>query len=88
MCVGIVGNDLVVRVAADEFHDVTRRRYVRPMDFTGKPMKGFIYVSPPGFRTRSALREWLECGQRFVRAADAPKGRRKSREKRFAAGKT
>jgi hypothetical protein len=46
MCCGIVGADLIVRVAAVEFDSVMRRRHVRPMDFTGKPLKGFVYVSP------------------------------------------
>jgi TfoX/Sxy family transcriptional regulator of competence genes len=72
MCCGIVGDDLMVRVAADEFEAVMRARHVKPMDFTGKPLKGFVYVSPPGFRTRAALRLWLEKGDRFVRQ-DAPK---------------
>ena len=59
MCWGIVGNDLMVRVADDEFDAVMREPHVRPMDFTGKPLKGFVYVSPPGFRTPAALRAWL-----------------------------
>src|SRR5262245_28367020 len=65
MCCGIVGADLVVRVPEDEFEAVMRRRHVRPMDFTGKPLKGFVYVSPPGTRSAAALRAWLECGERF-----------------------
>jgi hypothetical protein len=54
MCCGIVGNDLMVRVPLDEFDAALRRRHVRPMDFTGKPLRGFVYVSPPGFRTATA----------------------------------
>lgn len=69
MCFGIVGRDLVVRVAAEEFEAVLRRQHVRPMDFTGRPLKGFVYVSPAGFRSRPALRAWLARGRRFVRGA-------------------
>lgn len=47
MCCGILGNDLVVRVTDDKVEAVRRLRGVRPMDFTGKPLKGFVYVSPP-----------------------------------------
>ena len=47
MCCGIVGSDLMVRIPDDEFDAVMRNRYVRPMDFTGKPLRGFVYVSPP-----------------------------------------
>ena len=66
MCCGIVGRDLMVRVADDEFDVLLRGRYVRPMDFTGKPLKGFVYVSPPGFRTTVALRTWLSRGARVA----------------------
>jgi hypothetical protein len=66
MCCGVVGNDLMVRVAADEFDAIMRRRHVRPMDFTGKPFRGFVYVSPPGFRTAIALRTWLSRGERVA----------------------
>jgi hypothetical protein len=71
MCCGVVGSDLVVRIAADEFTVAMRRKHVRPMDFTGKPMRGFAYVSRDGLRTRAALRSWIECGERFVWQASA-----------------
>jgi hypothetical protein len=68
MCCGIVGNDLMVRVPMDEFNAALRKRHVRPMDFTGKPLKGFVYVSPSGFATAASLRVWLT---RAVRAAQS-----------------
>jgi hypothetical protein len=77
MCCGIVGNDLMVRIPNDEFDAVMRRRHVRPMDFTGKPLRGFVYVSPQGFRTPAALRAWLALGERVAvqKAAGTPKRR-------------
>jgi hypothetical protein len=66
MCCGIVGSDLMVRVPIDEFDAVLRRHHVRPMDFTGKPLRGFVYVTPPGFRTSVALRAWLSYGERVA----------------------
>ena len=53
MCYGIVERDSMVRVPDDEYDNVVRRRHVRPMDFTGEPLRGFVDVSPPGFRTSS-----------------------------------
>jgi len=75
MCCGIVGSDLMVRVADNEFDAVMRGPHVRPMDFTGKPLRGFVYVSPPGFRTPAALRTWLSRGERVAqeKAASPPK---------------
>ena len=87
MCCGIVGNDLMVRVPDDEFNAVVRRRHVRPMDFTGRPLRGFVYVSPPGFHTAAALRTWLSRGERVAEEkATGPTKRRPSRKIASAAG--
>jgi len=75
MCCGIIGSDLMVRVADDEFAVVMRGRHTRPMDFTGRPLKGFVYVSPPGFRTTATLRTWLSRGERAAQAKVAGPGK-------------
>ena len=81
MCCGIVGRDLMVRIPDDEFDGVMRGRHVRPMDFTGKPLRGFVYVSPPGFRTAAALRTWVSRGERVAKEkATEPTKRRPSRK--------
>lgn len=76
MCCGIVGSDLMVRVPDDEFEAIMREPHVRPMDFTGKPLKGFVYVSPAGFRTTAALRGWLSRGDRAAKQKGVPAGAR------------
>jgi hypothetical protein len=50
------------------------------MDFTGKPLRGFAYVSPPGFRTLAALHAWLSRGERV--AAEKEAGLAKGRSMR------
>ena len=82
MCCGIVGNDLMVRVPVDEFDAALRRRHVRPMDFTGKPLKGFVYVSAPGFSTAASLRAWLTRGERAAESAASKRIERKSHLKK------
>jgi hypothetical protein len=67
MCCGIVGRILMVRIPEDEVAAVMRDRHVRPMDFTGKPLRGFAYISPAGFRTAAGLRKWLSRGERVAR---------------------
>ena len=79
MCCGIVGADLMVRVAEDQFDEGVRRPHVRPMDFTGRPLRGFVYVSPPGFRTATALRAWLSLGEGGATQKPARPARRSSR---------
>ncbi len=75
MCCGIVGSDLMVRVGPDDHERALARPHARPMDFTGRPMKGMVYVSPAGLRTASALGAWVERGIRCALAMP-PKTRR------------
>lgn len=62
MTVGIIKNDLMVRVPADKMDDVLSKNHVRPMDFTKRPLKEFIYVSEEGFKTEEQLQRWIELG--------------------------
>ncbi len=55
MTVGIMKNDLMVRVLNSEIETIMQNPHVRPMDFTKKPVKEFIYVSPDGFKTEEEL---------------------------------
>ena len=66
MFAGILNRDLVVRVGPDANDEALREPHTRPMDFTGRPMKGYIYVSPVGTKTAAQLRKWLARGQTFV----------------------
>ncbi len=62
MTVGIVKDDLMVRVVSEKMEENLAKDYVRPMDFTKKPMKEFIYVSAEGFETEHQLLLWIELG--------------------------
>lgn len=65
MSVGIVKEDLMLRVLDARIDEVLADPNVRPMDFTGRPMKGFVFVDAQGFQRDSALRGWLELGIEF-----------------------
>ncbi|MFT6865478.1 MAG: TfoX/Sxy family transcriptional regulator of competence genes [Cyclobacteriaceae bacterium] len=62
MTVGIVKNDLVVRVLESEMAETMAKPFARPMDFTKSPMKEFVYISPEGFQTEEALMHWINLG--------------------------
>lgn len=66
MCAGVVGQDLVVRIVDEEMPSALRRPHVRLMDFTGRPMRGFVYVGPRAIETEDALREWIDKGLLFT----------------------
>ena len=67
MTVGIIKEELAVRVVEEKMEEVLKKSEVRPMDFTKKPMKEFIYVSPEGFRTEQQLQYWIELGLEHAR---------------------
>jgi TfoX/Sxy family transcriptional regulator of competence genes len=66
MCCGIIGEELMLRLGAEAAEKALTEAHVRPMDFTGRPMKGYVYVAGPGIRTEAKLRSWLRLGQDFV----------------------
>jgi hypothetical protein len=65
MTCGVIGDDLVLRLGPDGAEDALDRDGVRPMDFTGRPMKGYVYVAPAGFEEDAALAGWVACCLRF-----------------------
>jgi TfoX/Sxy family transcriptional regulator of competence genes len=68
MCVGVIGDNLMVRVGPDQHAEALAQPHARPMDFTNRPMKGFVYVDPAGLREDADLAAWIERGLTFVLA--------------------
>lgn len=66
MCCGVVRDDVMLRLGADRAEDALRERHVRPMDFTGRPMKGYVFVSAPGVKTDAKLARWLQLAREFI----------------------
>lgn len=66
MCCGVIRDDLMVRLGPEAAEQALAKPHVRPMDFTGRPMKGYVYVAQPGLRTEAKLRSWLQLGRDFV----------------------
>jgi TfoX/Sxy family transcriptional regulator of competence genes len=62
MCVGETKERLMVRVPREKMEEVLTNQFVGPMDFTGKPMKEFIFVTKKGFDTEEKLQQWAEIG--------------------------
>jgi len=77
MCCGVLGNRLMARVGPGQYAAALARPHVRPMDFTGRPLTGFVYVDPPGFRTRPQLDRWIARCTAFVDGLPARERRRR-----------
>ena len=71
MCCGIMGDELMVRVGPDAHEESLARPHARPMDFTGRPLRGMVYVATPGLRTKRSLSQWVERGAAFASSLPA-----------------
>jgi len=66
MCCGIVGDTLMARVGPDKYAAALQRPHAREMDFTGRAMRGLVYVDPEGFESDKDLRTWLALAEKFA----------------------
>jgi len=73
MCCGIVRDMLMARIPKSEYARVIEEPHVRPMDFTGRPLSGFVYVEPEGIESARALRSWITRGLEVAAQSDAVK---------------
>ena len=71
MVCGVVGQELMVRVGADGYAAALARPHVREMDFTGRPLKGMVYIGPAGIRTTRQLESWIARALGFVQSLPA-----------------
>ena len=60
MCVGVEKNRLMARIGPDAYDNALTRKGCRPMDFTGRPMRGFVFVELDGLKSDKDLAFWLE----------------------------
>jgi len=66
MFVGILGDRLMARVGPAGYAGALRRPHASEMDFTGKPMKGYVYIAPGGFESDRDLEKWVAVCAKFV----------------------
>lgn len=78
MCVGVIKENVVLRLGGEEAKRALEDPHVRPMDFTGKPMRNFLYLEPGTTASEAELRAWIDKALAFV-AALPPKEAKRSR---------
>jgi TfoX/Sxy family transcriptional regulator of competence genes len=66
MCVGVIGEDLCARVGTADFGVLSEEPGARPMDFTGRPMKGWLFVGSGAVSDDNQLQTWIDRCHRFV----------------------
>jgi TfoX/Sxy family transcriptional regulator of competence genes len=88
MCCGLTSTAFMVRVGPDRYEEALAQPHARPMDFTGRPLTGMVYVDPAGYKTDAALVKWIRRGVDFVpvlrpKKSSAARPRKRPAEKRF-----
>lgn len=75
MFVGISGSKLMARIGAERYQDALALPHVREMNFTGKPMKGYVYIDPPGLAEDQDLAAWVSWCASYVASLPARKSK-------------
>jgi TfoX/Sxy family transcriptional regulator of competence genes len=68
MFCGVLGDELLARVGPDAHDAALARPHVRIMDFTGRPMRGYVFVGPQALQADTELTQWVEQAQRHAAA--------------------
>jgi TfoX/Sxy family transcriptional regulator of competence genes len=77
MCVGVLRDDLMARIDPAVYETALQKKGCREMDFTGRPVKGFVFISPKGTEEETDLNYWIELALEFNAKAKASKKRKK-----------
>ncbi len=66
MSVGVVKADMCVRCGTERYAELLARPPARPMEFTKRPMKGWLFVGPDGYENDSDLEVWVDAGVSYA----------------------
>jgi TfoX/Sxy family transcriptional regulator of competence genes len=73
MCVGVVGDEMMCQIDHGIYEEALERPGCREMDFTGKPTKGYVFVSHEGMKTKKQFDYWVNLCLEFNKKAKASK---------------
>jgi TfoX/Sxy family transcriptional regulator of competence genes len=77
MCCGVLKDELVLRLEPDAAAELLKEPHVRPMVFTGRPMRGFLYVGSKALRSDEEVRQWVSRSLEFVHRLPSKGGTQK-----------
>jgi len=66
MFVGLAAEELMVRTGPAEYERALKRKGVREMDFTGRPLRGYVYVDPKVLKSAKDLKYWVDLAAAFA----------------------
>ena len=82
MCVGVEKDRLMVRLNPDIYDEVMEKEGCRQMDFSGKPMKGFVFVDADVLTTKKKLEYWVKLALEYNKIAKTSKKKTAAKKKK------
>ena len=67
MLCGVAKGKLVARVGPKAYENALKQKHVTEMDFTGKPLKGMVYILEPGTKRQDSVTKWVKKSIDFVK---------------------
>jgi hypothetical protein len=65
MCVGVTKDKLMLRVMDEHYEPSLKKKFVYPMDFNGRTMKGFLFIEEGAYTNEKDLDHWIDLGLEF-----------------------
>ena len=81
MCVGVEQERLMVRLDPERYDEVMEKEGCKPMDFTGKVMKGYVFVDADMLKTKKQLAYWINLALEFNKKAKPSKKKTSAKKK-------
>jgi TfoX/Sxy family transcriptional regulator of competence genes len=78
MCVGVLDDELMARIDPELYESSLKKKGCRPMDFTGKPMKGYVFINKAGTKNPVDLDYWISLALDFNKRAKASPKKKKN----------
>jgi len=77
MCLGVEKERLMLRLDPGKYESLIEKEECSPMDFTGKVMKGFVFVTIDSLTTKKKLDYWIQLALEYNKIAKPAKRKRK-----------
>lgn len=73
MCIGIIADEMMCRIDPEKQEEALGRKGCRIMDFTGRPMKGYVMVDEAGMKSKTDFEYWINQCLTFNKKAKSSK---------------
>ena len=87
MACGVLNGDFIAKVDPERHDALLKKPAARPFDFSGRPMKGILYVGPDGVKAPKDLRFWVETSLAHALSKPAKSGKKKAGAKTAPSGR-